>query len=55
MRIFVPKRDEVTGGWKNCIMRSFVNYALDQGLLEYQAKEDEMDRVCSTQGYEEWI
>jgi hypothetical protein len=23
-RILGPKRDEVTGGWRNCIMRSFV-------------------------------
>jgi hypothetical protein len=23
-RIFGPKRDEVTRGWRNCIMRSFV-------------------------------
>jgi hypothetical protein len=23
-RIFGQKRDEVTGGWKNCITRSFV-------------------------------
>jgi hypothetical protein len=22
LRIFEPKRHEVTGGWKNCIMRS---------------------------------
>jgi hypothetical protein len=26
-RIFGPKRDEVTGGWKNCIMRSIITYA----------------------------
>jgi hypothetical protein len=25
-RIFGPKRDEVTGGWGNCIMRSFAKY-----------------------------
>jgi hypothetical protein len=24
LRIFGPKRDEVTGGWKNCITRSFM-------------------------------
>jgi hypothetical protein len=24
-RIFVPKRDEVTGVWRNCKMRSFIN------------------------------
>jgi hypothetical protein len=29
-RIFGPKRDEVTGGWKKCIMRSFVICTLRQ-------------------------
>jgi hypothetical protein len=29
-RIFGPKRDEVTGGWENCIMRSFVICTLVQ-------------------------
>jgi hypothetical protein len=27
-RIFGPKRDEDTGGWKNCIMRSFITCIL---------------------------
>jgi hypothetical protein len=27
-RIFGPKRDEVTEGFGNCIMRSFINYSL---------------------------
>jgi hypothetical protein len=26
--IFEPKRDEVTGGAKNCMMRSFIIYTL---------------------------
>jgi hypothetical protein len=25
-RIFGPKRDEATRGWRNCIMRSFVTF-----------------------------
>jgi hypothetical protein len=29
-RIFEPKRDEVRGGWKNCIMRSFITCTLRQ-------------------------
>jgi hypothetical protein len=29
-RIFGPKREEVTRGWKNCIMRSFKNCTLHQ-------------------------
>jgi hypothetical protein len=27
-RIFRPKRDEVMGGWKNCIMRNFITCTL---------------------------
>jgi hypothetical protein len=29
-RIFGPKRDEVTRGWRNCIMRSFITSTLLQ-------------------------
>jgi hypothetical protein len=38
-RIFGPKRDEVTGGW-----RKLHNEEKDQ------VKEDEMGRACSTHG-----
>jgi hypothetical protein len=27
-RIFGPERDEVTGGWRTCIMRSFITSTL---------------------------
>jgi hypothetical protein len=30
LRIFGPMRDEVTGGWRNCIMRSFIACTLLQ-------------------------
>jgi hypothetical protein len=33
-RIFGPKMDEVTGGWRNCTMRSFVICTLRQVKLE---------------------
>jgi hypothetical protein len=29
-RIFGPKRDEVTRGWRNCIMRNFITCTLRQ-------------------------
>jgi hypothetical protein len=29
-RIFGPKRDEMAGGWRNCIMRSFIACTLHQ-------------------------
>jgi hypothetical protein len=32
-RIFGPKRDEVTGGWKSCIMRSCMVCTLRPVLL----------------------
>jgi hypothetical protein len=32
-RIFGHRRDEVTGGWKNCIMRSPIIRSLRQILL----------------------
>jgi hypothetical protein len=46
-RIFGPKRDEVIGGWKNCIMRSFISRTLRQNE---QVKEDEMGKEYSTDG-----
>jgi hypothetical protein len=33
-RIFGPKRDEVIGEWRNCIMKSFMICTLSQVLLE---------------------
>jgi hypothetical protein len=33
-RTFGSKRNEMTGGWKNCIMRSFITCILRQVKLE---------------------
>jgi hypothetical protein len=53
-RIFGPKRDEVIGGWRNCIMRCFVELA--KYNWNDQVKEDEMSKVYSThEGEEERI
>jgi hypothetical protein len=38
-RIFRPKRDEVIGGWENCIMRSYIIYILRQILLGQRTRE----------------
>jgi hypothetical protein len=40
-RIFGPKRDEVTGGWINCMMKSFIVYNVHQifGLLKVKKKK----------------
>jgi hypothetical protein len=43
LRIFGPKRDDVTGGCRNCIIRSFIAY-------NNQVNEEEMRRTCSTNG-----
>jgi hypothetical protein len=32
--IFGKKRDDVTGGWKNCIIGNFITYTFLQILLE---------------------
>jgi hypothetical protein len=45
-RIFGPKRDEVTGGWRKMRNEELHNlYSLND-----QIKEDEMGRACSTNG-----
>jgi hypothetical protein len=43
-RIFGPKRDKVTGGWRKLHTEELHNF---------QVKEDEMGRACSTNGGEE--
>jgi hypothetical protein len=37
MKILGPKRDEVTGGWKHCLMRSFITYTPPHILLGHVA------------------
>jgi hypothetical protein len=51
-RTFGPKRDEVTGEWRNCIMTSFVICTLRQ-VMSNEAEEDEMGGACKTNGGEE--
>jgi hypothetical protein len=46
-RIFGPKRDEVTGGWRKMHNEELHNlYSLPIGMI----KGDEMGRACSTHG-----
>jgi hypothetical protein len=51
-RIFGPKRDKVTGGGENCIMRSFITCACAKYNSNDQVKDDDMDKACSTNGGE---
>jgi hypothetical protein len=44
------KRQEVG---ENCIMRNFITCTLLQIYLELSSKENEMGRVCSTNGGED--
>jgi hypothetical protein len=48
-RIFGPKRNEVTGGWRKLYNEELHNL---YSFTKYndQVKEDEMGRVCSTNG-----
>jgi hypothetical protein len=52
-RIVEPKRDEMGEVGEDCIMRSFINFKLQQILLGDQIKEDEMGGACSTYGRDE--
>jgi hypothetical protein len=39
-RIYGPKRDEVTGEWRSCTMRSFIFYTPPQILLGRSSQRD---------------
>jgi hypothetical protein len=46
-RISEPKSEEVTGSWRNCIIRNFIVCALQQYNYGDQIKEDDKGGVCS--------
>jgi hypothetical protein len=49
-RIYGPKRDEVTGGWRKLHNEELHNlYSLQWGN-QNEVKEDEMGRACSMHG-----
>ena len=51
-KIFWPKKEEVGGGWKNC-MRSFKICTAHHCSLVYQIKEDKVNRARGTNRREE--
>jgi hypothetical protein len=57
LRIFGPKRDEVTAGWRKLHNEELHNLYSSPRIIMYneQVKENEMGRACSTNGGEEWV
>jgi hypothetical protein len=54
-RIFGPKREEVTGGWRKLHSEELHNYYLRQALLGYK-KKAAIDGKCSThRGHEKCL
>jgi hypothetical protein len=50
-RIFGPKRDEVTGGWRKLHNEELCDlYSSPSIIRMIQVKEDEMGRPCNTNG-----
>jgi hypothetical protein len=53
-RIFVPKGEEVAGGWRKLYNEKLNNsYSFAKYNPNDQVKEDGMGRACSTRGREE--
>jgi drug/metabolite transporter superfamily protein YnfA len=52
-RIFGPKRDEVTGEWRNYVMRSLMIYTPRPRLVCDKIEKNEMGRAYSAYGGEE--
>jgi hypothetical protein len=53
-RIFGPKRDEVTGGWRKLHNEELHNLYSSPSIIR-MIREDEMGRACSTNEAEECI
>jgi hypothetical protein len=53
-RIFGPKREEVTRGWRKLYNEELLNLYSSPSIIRIcLAKEDEMGRACRTNGREE--
>jgi hypothetical protein len=49
MRIFGPKRNEMTGGWRKLHNEEFHNLCSSPSIIR-MIKEDEMGRACNPNG-----
>jgi hypothetical protein len=52
-RIFGPKREEEVVGWRRLQNEELHNLCFITYYYDYQVKENDMDRRCSTQGWAE--
>jgi hypothetical protein len=51
--IFVPKREEVVGGWRRLHNEELHNLYASPNIFTYQIKEDERGGACSKHGKDE--
>jgi hypothetical protein len=51
-RIFGPKRDEVTGGWRKLHNEELHNLYSSPGTIKIKVREGEIGRACSPHGRE---
>ena len=49
-RIYVSKRDEITGEWKNYVIRNLMMLLLTKYCSGDQVNKNEMGRACSSSG-----
>jgi hypothetical protein len=52
-RIFGPKRDGVTGGWRKLHNEELHNLYSSPSIIRIKVEEDEVGRTCGTNGGEE--
>jgi hypothetical protein len=53
MRIFGPKRNEVTGGWRKLHKEELHNMYYSLSIIRMTSQEDEIGRACRMHGGEE--
>jgi hypothetical protein len=49
-RIFGPKRDEITGGWRKPHTGEYHNFCFPLNTSDDQIKDNEAEETCSTHG-----
>jgi hypothetical protein len=49
-RIFGPKRNEMTGGWRELHNEELHDLYFSPNIIRYQAEEDEVGAACAASG-----